>query len=322
LSDTWADTDIHFAGDSWDDAGTNLYGCLKQLYLLKKQNRHLKVLLSIGGWTYSSNFATPASSMSSRSTFASTAVSLVKNLGLDGLDIDWEYPADKTQARHMVLLLQAVREALDAYGNSLSTPYHFKLTVACPASPSNYKKLHLADMDQYIDFWNLMAYDYTGSWSTISGHQANLFSSANNPLSTPVDTHTAVNYYISQGVPANKIVLGMPIYGRAFDNTDGLGQPFSGVGGGVGKGTWEAGVYDFKALPLTGAAELYDNASGASYSYDTTKGELISYDTIAVAKQKAVWIQQMGLGGGMWWESSADGTGNRSLRMSWECLVV
>jgi chitinase len=210
----------------------------------------------------------------------------------------------------MVLLLQAIREALDAYGNSLSTPHHFQLTVACPAGESNYQTMHLARMNEYLDFWNLMAFDYSGSWSSVAADQANLFPSGQDLATTPFDTQRAVNYYLSQGIPSKRIVLGMPVYGRSFEATDGLGKPYDGIG----NGNWEqAGVYDFKSLPLSGAVEIYDQATGASYSYDAGKRELISYDTVAVAKQKAAYIQQKGLGGAMWWESSADGVGNNSL---------
>ena len=289
--------------------GTNLYGCLKQLNLLKKRNRNLKVLLSIGGWTYSSNFKGPASTPQGRETFAKTSVELVKNLGFDGLDIDWEYPQNAAEAQAFVDLLAACRKELNAFASTLSGSHHFELTVACPAGSQNFQKMDIHGMDQYLDFWNLMAYDYAGSWDAVAAHQANLYRSRDDPSTTPFSTVAAIDHYLNNGVSSDKMVVGMPLYGRAFENTDGPGKSYQGIG----DGTWERGVYDYKKLPLQGAQEAYDEAAAASYCYSPQQRILVTYDTPAMTKVKAEFITQRGLGGAMWWESSADKEGADSL---------
>ncbi|KAH8426641.1 Chitinase 4 [Aspergillus melleus] len=301
LTDTYSDLEKHYPTDSWDESGENVYGCIKQLFLLKKQHRHLKTLLSIGGWTYSSNFAGPASTPQGRQTFARSAVHLLADLGFDGIDIDWEYPQDDAEAYNFVLLLQETRAELDRYSAYYLQGKRLLLTIAAPCGPSKFNVLRIREMDPFLDFWNLMCYDFAGSWDSIAGHQANVFPHPQ-PGLTPFSADAAVVAYLRGGVHPSKIIFGLPLYGRAFENTGGPGRQFQGVG----EGSWENGVWDYKALPAEGAVEYTDPNLMASWSFDPAKGKVVSYDTPEVTGLKAQYIQRRGLGGAMWWELSGD----------------
>jgi len=301
LSDTWADQEIHYPGDSWNDQGKNLYGNFKALYQLKKEHRHLKVILSIGGWTYSPTFHPIVVSPALRSKFVASAIRLLEDHGLDGLDVDYEYPQNEQQARGYVDLLRELREGLDAHARRKGVDYRFLLTIAAPCGPDNYQKLYVQEMDRYLDFWNLMAYDFSGSWDSVANHQANLFG-------PPISASQAVNWYISRGVARQKLILGIPLYGRSFMNTDGPGRPYQGIG----SGSWEQGVYDYRALPPPGSHVFRDQQAGASWSYNYQTKEMVSFDDEAVGQWKGDYIRNEGLGGSMFWELSGDKeTGSR-----------
>lgn len=142
----------------------------------------------------------------------------------------------------------------------------------------------------------LISYDYSGSWDPTTRHQAALF---NDGQPGSISTDCAVEYYISQGIPRAKLVLGIPLYGRSFLASGGVGTPYAGVG----KGSWEAGVYDFKALPLPGAQEYHDELVVASWCHSSER-EWVSYDTVQGATRKAEYIKEQGLAGAMYWELS------------------
>jgi len=295
LSDTYADQDIHYPGDSWNDVGTNLYGNFKAIYNLKKQNRHLKVLLSIGGWTYSPSFHPVVVNANMRARFVESSVKILEDYGLDGLDVDYEYPGNDAQARGYVELLKEMRIELDKRAQKNGNGCKFLLSIAAPCGPDHYKKLHVKAMDGYLDFWNLMAYDFSGAWDTVANHQANLYGG-------PLSASAAVQWYINAGVPRDKVVLGMPLYGRSFSNTQGPGSSFSGTG----QGTWESGVYDYRALPLPGSTVHFDNNTAGSWTYDASKREMVSFDNEDAARVKGAYIRKEGLAGSMFWELSGD----------------
>lgn len=302
LTDSYADEEKHYPTDSWSETGNNLYGCLKQLFLMKMDHRNLKVTLSVGGWTYSQsghfNFVTDAGK---RATFISSALQLIEDYGFDGLDIDYEYPSNSAQGQGFADLVTDLRTAIDQYAAKKGDTVPYTLSAAVSAGPANYQFLNVAQMDKALSFWNLMAYDYAGSWLDYADNQANLYGG----VRTGVSTDSAVQWFLSEGATAAKIVMGIPLYGRAFENTAGIGASYSGIG----PGTIEAGIYSYNTLPLAGAQVFENLTDVTSYSYDSAKKELVSYDTPHIASLKAQYVNTKGLGGGMFWELSTDKTG-------------
>lgn len=315
VGDPYADTDKVFPGDS--TAAGAPHGNYNQLNKLKAANPGLKSLISVGGWTWSSQFSSAALTEASRKTFADSCVALMKKYGFDGIDIDWEYPvsgglqngrtADKV---NFTLLLQALNAALDVQGTADNRDY--LLTIAGPAGADKVRNLEPAKIAATVDWINLMTYDYNGNWNNYTGHNAPLSKPSGDPGPAGLYAQATVDNYLANGVPASKLVLGVPFYGRSWSNVpatnNGLFQS-----GTTGPGTWEAGMLDYKDIAANyltnaGFAKYRDDTAQVPYLYNKSTGVFVSYDDPASIQAKAVYLKQKGLAGAMIWELSADTT--------------
>ncbi|MEU8939109.1 glycoside hydrolase family 18 chitinase [Streptomyces goshikiensis] len=294
-----ADQSIDGVADTWDQP---LRGNFNQLRKLKKQYPNLKVLWSFGGWTWSGGFGQAAQNPTA---FAQSCYDLVEDPRwadvFDGIDLDWEYPnacgltCDTSGAASLKNLMQAVRGKFGA--NNL-------VTAAISADGSNGGKLDAADYAgaaQYVDFYNVMTYDFFGAWAA-QGPTA-----PHSPLTAysgiPQDgfnSEAAITKLKGKGIAGSKLNLGIGFYGRGWTGVTQAAP--GGTATGPAPGTYEQGIEDYKVLktscPSTGTI--------AGTAYAKCGSNWWSYDTPATVTAKMAWTKQQGLRGAFFWEFSGD----------------
>lgn len=278
----------------------------------KKRNPELKILISVGGWTWSGQFSDMSLTKESRSKFITSAIKFIERHNIDGIDLDWEFPnlegygnihrpEDK---ENFTYLLKELRYALDEYG--ANNDKHYLLTIATGAFDDYITNTEIGKVHLYLDFLNIMAYDlYESDYDTIAGHHTALFT---NPLdSKNVSADAAVQKYIKEGVPPEKIVLGTAFYGRAFQarsiQNNGLYQPAGPV-----KERFRASFKNLKSnyINQNGFTRYWDSTSSAPYLFNDSSKIFISYDDEQSMKAKCGYIKQHKLKGAMFWEYQSD----------------
>ncbi|MEV7519785.1 glycoside hydrolase family 18 chitinase [Streptomyces sp. NPDC091371] len=294
-----ADQSVDGVADTWDQP---LRGSFNQLRKLKKQYPNLKVLWSFGGWTWSGGFGQAAANPAA---FADSCYSLVEDPRwadvFDGIDLDWEYPnacglsCDTSGAASFKNLMQAVRAKFGA--NNL-------VTAAITADASNGGKIDKADYAgaaQYVDFYNVMTYDFFGAWAA-QGPTA-----PHSPLTgytgipqEGFNSEAAITKLKGKGIAGSKLNLGIGFYGRGWTGVTQAAP--GGTATGPAAGTYEQGIEDYKVLkngcPATGTI--------AGTAYAKCGSNWWSYDTPATIAGKMTWAKQQGLRGAFYWEFSGD----------------
>jgi chitinase len=286
---------------------------LAMLIALKKENPSLTVLASVGGWTWSGGFSDMALTGQSRNLFIQSAVEFIEQHQLDGLDVDWEYPGMAGLTNHFrprdkqnyTLLLSELRTRLDQEEKRLHR--RLFLTIAVGGENDFIEHTEMGEVQKYVDTVNLMAYDYyEASNDKITGNHASLFTDPADPKK--ISAAQSIQNYEHAGVPAEKIVLGVPFYGHAWgqvpDRNHGLFQPGKSV-----PDLYPAFGVISDSMLNKGFTRYWDSSASAPYLYSPAKQIFVSYEDPESLALKCKYVLSHKLGGVMFWDYASDPTG-------------
>ncbi|SDW65751.1 chitinase [Lysobacter enzymogenes] len=307
------------ASDTWDQP---LRGNWNQLKQLKAKYPGLKVLISLGGWTWSRGFSSAARPENRQAFVASCVDAYIKgNIPVtdgaggvgaaagvfDGIDIDWEYPVacgiecgKPEDNANFTALLAEFRRQLNAVRPGLL------LTVAVGAGVDKIRVTDPGAYHQYLDFINVMTYDFHGAWDPKTGHHSALYASPNDPSTGDqklYNSNDAIQAFITRGVPASKLNLGIGFYGRGWTGVQNVANGLY-QNGTAAQGTYEAGIEDYKVLKNKPGTIYTDATARATWKYDGST--FWSYDSPQLINEKMQYVKAQNLGGAFFWEFSGD----------------
>jgi chitinase len=277
---------------------------LQYLRSLKAKNPQLKILLSVGGWE-AEGFSDAAASAASRETFARSVVALLREHSLDGVDLDWEYPGQSVAGiksrpedkQNFTALLKEMRAQLGD---------RYLLTIAS-ADREYFQFTEMDRLHVYLDWINVMSYDFFNSLTPTTGHHAGLYGSA---FAAPDDRNAdaSVKQHLAAGIPPEKLVLGVAFYGRGFAGVtslhDGVNQPYERF-----EAAHPYSELVAKFIDRNGFVREWDAKAQAPFLWNAQTRAFITYDDPLSIAIKAEYVRKHGLGGVMFWELSQDSGG-------------
>lgn len=320
-------------------------GVLGAMAILRAKYPNMKIGVSVGGWTRSGDFAAVAADPIKRNNFARNISKFVDYLGYDFVDIDWEYPTavresdpagngvtidegcpgTEADTKNFTLLMQEIRNELDALG--AQNDKYYELSVAMSANPSMMAKIEYDKVLDIIDFANMMTYDLNGAWASYTAHQTALYTNDAYDPETQGDGAFSIDTCVSyledtygDSIDYSKIVIGVAPYTRGWAGVEGntgrdpqnpglyaKAEPNSiKVEDGTTSGTYAYSDID-KLISQYGLKEYYDEKAQAAYYYSAENGYFFTCDNERSVAAKGNYVKEKGLGGLISWMASLDG---------------
>ena len=282
-------------------------GCIAKFRTLKLRNPKVKLLVAVGGGAFGvPKFSQLAANQTARNAFARNFVQFLNENKFDGLDVDWEYPAQyggpPEDKANFVLLLEVLRHAFDVSGHIL--------TVAVNAvKVTGEHSYDIPGISKHVHFINLMTYDFHGIWDKRTGINAPMHASLADQtiVQLQLNVVAAVTYWLEKGAPKEKLILGIPTYGKTFTLTDrnqhGIGVPITGAGK-PGKLTKDAGTLGFNEVCLNNWPRTWSDQQQVPYA--VKDDQWVGYDDLQSIRIKANYIKENNLGGAMFWSIDLD----------------
>jgi chitinase len=260
----------------------------------------VKVLVSVGGWGWDKQFAEIVANKEAEARYLKDVLAIVRDHDYDGIDLDWEYPDTDTEVAGFERLTRGFRAGVDALGKEKGRKMF--ITMALSSNPGTIRWLKTEFLVETMDWINVMTYDYTGDWTDYAGHQSPLFASSRQP-GRPRSSAQTIEYMLNdRKVPADRIALGIPLYGRGFP----VAEPYASTKG-APRVRLPGGSYrNLAELPAKGWKRVWDDETKNPWLLSPDHKAVIGYDDAESVALKAKWAREKGLRGVFFWQVHGD----------------
>ncbi|XP_072419241.1 chitinase-3-like protein 1 [Chiloscyllium punctatum] len=281
---------------------------------LKKQRPQLKTLLGVGGWNFGTQrFTSMVNARKNRTIFINSTIDFLRKHNFDGLNLDWKYPAARgspadDKKRYTSLLMEIKK----AFQQEAKRTKNVKLLISAAVAASKDKidaGFEISKVARNVDFINLVSYGFHGAWDRFTGHISPLYrGSADKGAYANSNVNYAAKYWIRNGLPANKMIIGFPTFGRTFtlkSSNASVGSAAIGPGP-PGNYTKEAGFlayYEICDFLKTATPKFIKDQM---VSYAVKKDVWLGYDNLDSFQTKAQWLKKNKYGGAFVWTIDLD----------------